>query len=143
MFKIDKKKSLFVLIKNSLDTNLFQSVYFFINNKSQDIYKKGKLSCAFYVSTILKIIDMLENIHATVNGTIKDLEKSGWYKINNLKKGAVIIWSSNKEGHRHIGFYIGKNQAVSNNSKLKKPSIHSINYNNRAIELIYFHKDLE
>ncbi len=143
MYQIDKKKSLFVLIKNSLGIKLFQSLYFFIGHKSKDIYQKGKLSCAFYVSTILKIIGMIENVHATVEGTIKDLEKSGWYKIEKPKKGAIIVWGENKNGHKHIGFYIGKNKAVSNNSFLQKPTIHSLQYNSREIEAIYFHKDLE
>ncbi len=143
MYQIDKKKSLFVLIKNSLGTKLFQSVYFFVNGKSKDIYQKGKLSCAFYVSTILKILGMIESIHATVEGTIKDLEKSGWYKIEKPKKGAIIVWEKSKDGHQHIGFYIGKNKAVSNSSFLRKPTIHFLNYNKRKIEAIYFHKDLE
>lgn len=143
MYPIDKKKSLFILIKNSLGTKLFQSLYFFKDGKSRDIYRKGDLSCAFYVSTILKIIGMIGNIHAEIKSTIKDLEESGWYKIDKLKRGSVIIWEAGKHGHRHIGFYLGKNKAVSNSPKTRTPTIHSVNYENRKIEAIYFHKDLE
>lgn len=140
-YKIDKKRSLFKLLKNSLGTKLFRSVYFFVNNKSIDIYQNGKLSCAFYVSTILKIIGLIENIHATVESTIKDLEKSGWYKIEKPRKGAVLVWE-NRNNHYHLGFYLEKNKAISNFSSKGVPLIHKLN-NNRKIIAIYFHKDLE
>ena len=143
MYQLDTKKSLFVLIKNSLGTKLFRSVYFFIDNKSKDIYKKGKLSCAFYVSTILKIIGLVKDIHATVQGLIKDMENSGWYKTNYLKKGAIIIWDKNKAGHLHVGFYLGNNKAVSNSSLKRTPTIHLLNYQGRKIIDIYFHDALK
>jgi len=140
-YEIDKKRSLFKLLKNSLGTKLFRSVYFFVNNKSTDIYQNGKLSCAFYVSTILKIIGLIENIHATVESTIKDLEKSGWYKIEKPRKGAVLVWEKRND-HYHLGFYLEKNKAISNFSSKGVPLVHKLN-NNRKIIAIYFHKDLE
>ncbi|GIW67505.1 MAG: hypothetical protein KatS3mg096_373 [Candidatus Parcubacteria bacterium] len=143
MYKIDAKKSLFVLIKNSLGTKLFKSVYFFIDKKSVDIYKKGKLSCAFYVSTILKIIGLVKDIHATVQGLIRDLEESGWYKIDKLKKGAIIIWDKEKSGHLHVGFYLGNNKAASNSSSKRMPIVHSLHYQGRKILAVYFHNSLE
>ncbi|BCX15728.1 MAG: hypothetical protein KatS3mg097_620 [Candidatus Parcubacteria bacterium] len=142
-YKINKKKSLFVLIKNSLGIKFFRSLYFFIDNKSKDIYKNGSLSCAFYVSTILKIIGLINDIHSTVKSTVEDLEKSGWYQINTLKKGAIIVWGFGKDGHKHIGFYIGKGKCVSNVSNKKKPLIHTLKYKDKKIETIYFHNDLK
>lgn len=144
MYEIDKKKSLEVLIKNSLGTKIFRSVFFFINGKSVDIYKKGNLSCAIYVSTLLKIAGLIKDIHATVESTIKDLELSGWYKIDKPRKLSVIVWERHpRDNHFHIGFYWQKNKAVSNVSRLGKPYIHDIMYQNRKIEAIYFHDDLK
>lgn len=144
MYKFDKKKSLKILIKNSLGSKFFRSIYFFINNKSLDILKNGDLSCAFYVSIILKILGLINSIHTTVDSTVKDLENFGWYKIKKPKFGAVILWDYKKGGkHMHLGFCLNKNKAVSNSSKLKSPQIHNIYYENRSIKAIYFHKELE
>lgn len=142
--KMDKKKSLKILIKNSLGSKFFRSLYFFVTNKSKDILKNGDLSCAFYVSVILKILGLINDLHTTVKSTILDLEKSGWYKIEKPKFGAVILWDYKSRGkHMHLGFYWGNNKAVSNSSRVKSPQIHSIYYQNRPIKAIYFHKDLE
>jgi len=142
--KQDKKKTLFKLIENSIGSKLFRNNYFFIDNKlqSKDILKNGQLSCAFYVSSLLYLTKLISDLHTTVKGTIKDLEKSGWYKIDKPKKGAIVLWDK-KNGHYHIGFYWDKNKAVSNNSFKKIPSFHNLNYQDRKILDFYFHKDLE
>jgi hypothetical protein len=137
----DKKRSLFVLIKNSLGSKFFRSLYFFDGKKSKDILKNGELSCAFYVSVILRILGLIKEPHATVDGLVKDMENSGWQKIDKLQKGAVIVWEP-KNGHKHIGFYLGNKKVVSNNSKKKFPTIHSINYQKRKIIAIYHHEEL-
>jgi hypothetical protein len=140
----DKKKTLFKLIENSIGSKLFRNNYFFIGYKSQskDILKNGKLSCAFYVSFLLYFIKLISNLHTTVEGTLKDLEKSGWYKINKPKKGAIVLWDK-KDGHYHIGFYWNSKKAVSNYPSKRKPLFHSLNYQNRKILAFYFHKELE
>lgn len=143
---MNKRKTLETLIKNSIDIKFFQSLYFYLKDdrKSVDILKKGSLSCAFYVSVLLKICDLIKDIHTTVDGVIRDLETSGWYKIKKPKKLAVLVWEKSlKHGHKHIGFYLGKNLAVSNSAFKRVPSLHSLNYDNRNIEFIYFHNDLD
>ncbi len=137
----DKKRSLFVLIKNSLGSKFFRSLYFFDGKKSRDILENGELSCAFYVSVILRILGLIKEPHATVDGLIKDIEYSGWQKIDKLQKGAVIVWEP-KNGHKHIGFYLGKGRAASNSSIKKSPTIHSINYQKRKLIAIYIHEEL-
>lgn len=120
------------VIKNSVSSNIFRNSYAKINGKKQDILRNGELSCAFFVSSILALFPLFELIkyppHATVDGTIKDLENSGWKKINKPKVGSIIVWEKNDSGngniHKHIGFYIGNNKAISNNSKLKQPVEH-------------------
>lgn len=136
----DKKRTLIKIIKNSLNSNFFRNNYFFVKGKSKDILKNGRLSCAFYVTTILKILNLIKEIHLTVESTLKDLQKSGWYKIEKPKKGAIILWDK-KNNHYHIGFYWDKKRAVSNISKKRKPSFHSLKY--RKILAFYSHEEIE
>lgn len=140
------KESYLTVIKNSAGTKLFQNFYLKINNRKQDILKNGELSCAFFVSSILIIFGLIKKIHCTVSSTIKDLKKSGWKKSKKVKIGSVIIWEE-KQGHQHIGFYIGKNKAISNAFYLYKkrtPFIHHFTYNNkRKIKTIFWHPKLE
>jgi len=140
----DKRKTLFKLIENSIGSKLFRNNYYFIDSKlqSKDILKNGQLSCAFYVSSLLYLTKLISDLHTTVEGTIKDLEKNGWYKIDKPKKGAIVLWDK-KNGHSHIGFYWNKNKAISNSSIKKSPIIHPLNYQNRKILAFYFHKELE
>ncbi|MGC8776142.1 MAG: hypothetical protein ACP5QN_02425 [Minisyncoccia bacterium] len=144
MYKLDKKKSLKVLIQNSLNSKFFRSLYFFAPLKSKDVLQNGDLSCAFYVSVILKILGLIENLHTTVSSTVKDLKQFGWYEIKKPKFGAIILWDLKPQGkNMHLGFCLNKNKAVSNSSKLKSPQIHNIHYENRKIKAIYFHNDLK
>jgi hypothetical protein len=143
MYKQDKRKTLLKLIENSVGTKLFRNNYFFVNGKSKDILKNGELSCSFYVSSIICLLNLIKNIHTTVQGTIKDMEENGWYKIEKPRKGAVTLWDKNKRGHYHLGFYWDKNKAVSNVSSKKSPNFHPLNYQGRKILTFYYHKELE
>lgn len=140
--KQDKKRTFLKLIENSIGSGLFRNNYFFVNGKSKDILKNGNLSCAFYVSSLLYLVKLISDLHSTVEGTLKDLEKNSWYKIDKPKKGAIILWDE-KNDHYHLGFYWNKNKAVSNHSFKKSPSFHSLNYKKRKILAYYFHKELE
>jgi len=140
----NKKKSLKALIQNSLGSKFFRSIYFNVDGKSKDILENGNLSCAFYVSIILKILGLISEIHTTVNSTILDLEKSGWQKTKKPTFGAVVVWEPTlKNKHYHIGFCLNSKKAVSNSSKKRCPIIHNINYQNRKIKAIYVHKEID
>jgi hypothetical protein len=143
MLRQDKRKTLFKLIENSIGSNLFRNNYFFVDGKSKDLLENGDLSCAFYVSSILYLLKLIKDIHTTVQGTIKDMQESGWYEIKKPQKGAVILWDKNKKGHYHLGFYWDKNKAVSNVSPKKSPNFHPLNYQGRKILAFYYHKELE
>ena len=145
---LDKRDSYLKMIENSVGSKLFQDFYIYpvkspisrgispkaklFNKMSQKRIKKdalenGKLSCAYFVSFILHNFDLIKNSHLTVLGTIRDMRESDWFKINHPRKGAVLVWDrevSTKEPHRHIGFYIGRKQAISNNSKKHVPIRH-------------------
>ncbi len=145
------------VIKNSVGSKIFRNSYAKINGKKKDILKNGKVSCAFFVSSILALFPLFKLIkyppHATVDGTIKDLKESGWQKIAKPKIGSIIVWEKidfgNKDFHKHIGFYIGNNKAISTNSfKKGQPAVHHWTYGiksnkpGRKIEAIFWHKKL-
>ena len=134
-------------IKNSVNTHLYRNFYAKVNNKKEDIVKNGELSCAYFASSILVIFDLIEAIHLTVDGTEKDLKRSGWDKKNKPEIGCVLIWVAKKykDGgiHRHMGFYIGKDKAVSNDHEKGSPKVHHWTYaGKRKIEAIYCHRKL-
>ena len=140
-----EKENYLSIIKSSINSQIFQNVYALIDGKKKNLTQKGDLSCAFYVSSILKLFNLIENIHLTVDSTTEDIKKHGWREIKSskIKKGDIIIWEENNN-HKHIGFYIGNRKSISNNSKTKKIAIHHFTFNNkRKIEKVLTHKLLK
>ena len=120
-------------IKNGVGSNLFRNLYADINGSKKDILKDGGLACPTFVTSILYLFKLSSDVHATVDGSIRDITAFGWYEIDQPKPGAVLIWEANttedQDGdiylnHRHIGFYIGSDQAISNNARSRCPTIH-------------------
>src|SRR3989344_5329317 len=128
------KKNYLTQIENSAkgENYLFRNFYVEKGGEIVDSLENGRNSCAVMVSSILYSFNPLleftgkkhwiKYIHLTVVSTEKDLLENGWYKIKELKPGAVIIWEErlgrwDNLPHRHIGFYIGNGMAVSNDSK--------------------------
>src|SRR5579872_5361294 len=54
-----------------------------------DAMKDGENSCAFFVSSILRIFDKVSAIHGTVESTVRDLQDSGWQTVSEPKEGDV------------------------------------------------------
>lgn len=135
------KKSYLAMIENSAKAKIFQD-YFVKNKKIENITESGIFSCAFFVSSILYLFGLIEKIHLPVKGAVKDMNKSGWFEILRPRKGSVLLWEE-KEGHYHLGFYLGYQKAISNNYQKKVPAIHHFTYNGkRKIEKIFWHKKL-
>lgn len=132
------------LIRASVNSGIFQTLYVQIGNKQVDILENGNLSCAFFVSSILKLFSLIKDTHATVSGTERDLARSGWQRIKKPQIGCVIIYAPTKfpDGsiHRHIGFFIGRNKAISNNYRTRVPSRHI--WNKRPVESLWWHEKL-
>lgn len=154
--KIKKLKSLLAIVENSAkgDNYLFRNLYADENGKEIDLFENGGTACCGHVTWILLALELISHPHASVHGTEKDLIYSGWYKIKELRPGAVIIWENKVadkglQGQKnvelaHAGFYIGNNEAISNDSKGSGfPRRHDVTYNNtRKIEKIYWHNQL-
>ena len=140
------RDSYLVFIKNSLGSKAWQNFYAKVNGQKKDITDNGELSCAFFVSSALLVFGLINKLHLTVSGTVRDLKKSKWHLMQNPKIGAVLIWEATKasKGHKHIGFCVAQDKAVSINPKTGKVSIHHVSYHQkRKIEAIYFHQKLK
>ncbi len=140
------------MIKGSPGSQMFRHFYAEVSGQKTDILQDGELSCAFFASGILRLFDLIKEGHCTVSGTVKDLENSGWYLISAPRPGAVLVWEPIIDGngatHAHIGFALGDNQAVSNNSFTKTPTVHHLTFNEenslpkRKITAVYWHDKL-
>ena len=131
---------------------MFRNFYIEKDGEVKDSLEDGKNSCAVFASSILVLFNDLfhwiKGPHTTVTSTEKDMIESGWEETDSLRPGAVLVWEK-KEGHdgkmhSHIGFYIGDNEAISNDSRgTGFPHRHHYTYGGtRKIEKIYWHDEL-
>lgn len=142
-----KKESYIAMIQNAEGANLFRNLYASVNGEKVDIVKDGKRSCAFFCSLVLHYFNLIETPHATVSGLENDLVKSGWHKTDTPNAGDVIIWEPKLQGETattHSGFYIGDDQAISNDWEKGVPAKNHMTYGTnddgtpvRAIIAIY------
>jgi len=142
------KDSYLAVVKNSIGSRMWRVFFAEVKSKKKNISKRGKLSCAFFVSTILVMFSLIKKGHMTVKSTIKDMRTSGWFEIKKPRIGSILVWEATNFGGgdicRHIGFYVGNNKAISNSSISRQPVIHDYKFgkNNRKIEHIFWHKIL-
>ena len=148
--RVKKLKSLLAMAENSVksDNYFFRNIYADNNGLEIDILENGAISCAAFVSAVLLNLELLKRPHATVNGTEKDLMENGWYAIQECKPGAVVIWEKVKfadgKEHRHLGFCVSHDEAISNSATEGFPRRHHITYNGtRNIEKILWHTELD
>ena len=152
--KIKKLKSLLTILRNSVrsENHLFRNLYADENGKEIDILENGQNSCAAFVSWILLALGLIKSPHSTVFSTEKDLKSTDWYETKDLRPGSIIVWEvksgtmlgDNKVPHPHMGFYVGDNMAISNDSSLGYSTKHHYTYDNtRKIDKIYWHPELD
>lgn len=136
------------MINNAVGSQMFKNGYASIDGIKTDVLKDGELSCAIFVSSILRIFGLIDDIHATVSSTVKKMEEFGWQKTEELKPGCVLTWEAidfgSGDSHSHIGFYVGQDEAVSNDFRTKKIIKHHFKYEGdelgrREILAIYTH----
>lgn len=129
--KFDLYNTYIAAIKNSIGTKMFQNLYITENGKKVDAAGGGEFACATFASSVLVITDnLIDKTHATVEKTLKDMQKNDWYKIEEPREGAVLIWAPWAKSDRwHIGFYIGNEKAISNDgTDTKTPQEHHWTY---------------
>jgi len=139
-------KNLMNMIGASIGSEMFRNLYFRQDKESVDVLEDGNLSCAVFVSNLLYLNGLLQKQHTWVSTTIKDLEESGWKNITTQRPGGVIVWGPwERSSHKHIGFSLGQNRAVSNVDMQKSPQKHHATYGEnqdgspkRPIEAVYW-----
>ncbi len=102
-------------------------------------------------SSILLMFGLIKEIHSTVKGTERDLEASGWQKVDSFEKGDVIFWEEieGEDGrHGHVGFFWDEHLAISNDSNAGSPAKHDLNFSignqsSRKIVFGYRHSNLQ
>lgn len=125
-------KSYLAMIENSPGTEMFKSLYVRIGGGPVTDIVDGENACAYYASSVLLIFGKIKSPHATVTSTVKDMEESGWLKVDeeDLKPGDVIVWDKRDDDNpsQHIGFYVGDSEAVSTSSSEKKVKRHELHF---------------
>lgn len=133
------------IIRSSVGTPMFRQCFFNIRGRRSEVLGNGKLACAFFVSSVLKIFDLISELHTTVDETERDLFRNGWQRISRPRVGCIVIYKPQKfpsgEIHRHIGFYIGNGYVVDNNSVRRSPGMRRWNF--RPVETLLWHRSLE
>lgn len=134
--KIDYRRTLLAVVRGSVGSRAFRHLYLRRSKSSVDILRGGELSCAYFVSTVLHGLGFLREVHATVDGTIRDLRASGWKKIRRPRVGAVVAWQpityADRATHGHLGFVLDSRQAVSTSYRRRSPIVHHLTYGRRG-----------
>ena len=154
--QLDVFRSYIAAIENSVGTNLFRNMYFRVDGKVVDVLDDGDLSCAVFVTAILRMFNLIKDPHTTVKATLEDIKESGWYEIKEPRKGALIHWGFKKKDdgtqgkHHHLGFYLNEQEAISNDSIARVIAKHHPTYGTlengearRDILAYYWHEKLD
>lgn len=129
-----KKETYLRMIKNAKGTRLFGSMFVFDKKKGTiyDVCENGDKSCAYFVSSILAVIGLIDRPHATVETTFRQMMQAGWKEIgeDDLQRGDVIVWEKEKFSksglQEHIGFFLGESWCCSTSYKKKRVVFHKL-----------------
>jgi hypothetical protein len=155
------KKNYLAMVRNAAkgENHTFQNFFISVDGQEKDALKGGALGCGTVFSAILYLqnstLEFLNKprwisfVHANVPAVEKDMQENGWYQIPELREGAVITCEQ-KPGadgtlHFHIGFYIGNQRAVTNDSNgtLMPTEVHSSFNGTRNIIRTWWHPELD
>lgn len=142
--EILRKETYLKFIQNSIGSKSFNSLFVKYKDTGniKDVLEDGTFSCAFFVSGVLFLFQIIEKPVATVKSLRELIDKNDkWKKIlvDEMENGDVIFW--NKTAHddgtetEHVGFVVNKDEAVSTNYKTKNISKHPSQYRN--INVVY------
>lgn len=158
------KKNYLAMIANAAkgESRMFQNFYIALDGVERDALKGGALSCGTFLSSVLYLqnstLEFLKKprwisfVHANIPAIEKDIQENGWYEIQELREGAILVWEA-REGtdipvygnmHLHAGFYLGNERAISNGSNTTlMPEEHHYTYEGtRKIIRIWWHPEL-
>ena len=142
--EILKKETLVQAIKNAPGTKLFNSLMVRLKDSGeiQDILNDGEYSCAFFVSSLLYISDLIDKPRVTVDSLERYLkEHATEIDLADAKEGDIVVWEKQTfpDGgvHGHIGFLLGSKEAISTNFRVKHVERHAIDAYERVGKTVY------
>lgn len=148
-------KTYLAVIKRSVGSPMFQEFYASVNGKPTEVTRGGNVSCSWYLTAILKMFSLVDTVQITVHRALDEMERHGWKQIPRPRTGCVVLWAAkpadpkrmkkDKNTYnaliRHLGFYIGGGQTVTNDGRgTRKPQIKPLHY--RPLEAYYWHPAL-
>lgn len=142
-------RSYMAAVKNSAGSRFFRNLYYFEKNgRVPDVLQNGNLSCAYFVSMILRHFGLIGRWGVGVDEVVAEMKRNSWTATESPQPGAVIVWSKkcfkrSGQCHKHIGFFISKGRAISNSSGRKYPAIHGLRPDGRKVEGFFRHPLLE
>jgi len=126
-------------IENAPGSRLFLSL--FVRHKGtgevEDVLRGGEYSCASFVSSLLVLSGLLDRPRATVASVRAGMEAQGWREVHGAPEpGDVIFWDDVVEAdgtlHKHVGFSLGGDEAVSTSVKERMVAQHHLTYGTDA-----------
>ena len=150
--------SYFAMIENSVGTRMFRNLWANVDGKRVDILENGVLSCAKFVSSLLYMNKLIDDVHANTASTVETMKRNGWIELetDDLRPGAVIVWKARPypDGSwvPHIGFVLGEHGVVSTSPVKGEVVQHEIDYlksrddiqdGRREVESLWWHPDLD
>ncbi len=145
--KVLRKKTYLKILENSVGNKMFNSLFVEFQNTKEvkDILEDGEFSCAAFVSSVLYLSGAVSRACATVKSLREIFQKNDkWKKVapGDIEAGDVLFWEKikfeNGSEAPHVGFALGKDEAVSTNYKKKAVDRHPIiSGNGRKLEEVY------
>lgn len=119
-------------------SNMWRHLYVTDQNENEvDVTENGNKSCAYMVSSVLCIFQLIDKPHATVKTALEHMVESGWQKIDKPVKGAIVHWDE------HLGFYLADDFVVSNSSSLRSIKRHGLVHEGQKPLGYYIHPTLQ
>lgn len=133
--KLLTKDTLLKVLENSVGSKMFNSliVQYQDSGEVQDVLEDGSKSCAFFVSSVLALLGLIDKPHATVKTTVEKLPEFGWKEAAGaIEPADIIVWEKmnfeNGEEHEHIGFAVNDKEAVSTSYLERQVTRHLIDF---------------
>ena len=143
-------ESYMAAIKNSLGAHTWRQYFATVDGQRQEVTRDGQLSSAYFVTSILRMFDLIKEVHLTVAKTERDLVDMGWVQIDEPRPGAVLVYEAQPFGderHSHIGFCLDGQRAISHSTVERVPVEHNLGQGSdgrpRAITARYWQAKLE
>ena len=135
-------------IENSVGSREYRNLFALVRGVRKDILKDGLISCAYYVSNVCTVLGYLPRPHTTVDGLIVGLENNGWRRVEQpTKPGEILVWEeatqAGGELHKHAGFYMGNDQAISHVDSDRTPSYHHLTFGGTRKVVAVYTRDFE